>query len=414
MSTVLFAPETFDLAETTRTIEVARHLRDRHECVFAGYSERYAGLIEQAGFEYFPLAPVLTDDQAEQLLRFDQGRAVTHPFTAELLRERVEGERALNTLLRPAATVIGSTISQFVSARADRIPLVYVKPFAYSWPHLRQIRSVPLLSGRGTLARTVDAGAARLLREVARYTTLKPRGFVQVARENGVSVPRRTVEALDGDLNLIASIRLRPYLLPPHYRWVGPIYARLGGEVPAEVTEVVENAERRGRPVVYFAMGSSANREIVLRVLRELSRMPVTVLAPVAHYLRPGDRAALGPHVHVFDLLPAHLLGDLIDASVVHGGEGTVQTAAVSGKPFVGIGLQAEQRWNVDECARFGAAVALGPRRAHGEPLRRAFEAVLHDPALRTRARDLRAHLTGVDGARNAADHVHALIESSR
>ncbi|GHC89033.1 glycosyl transferase [Nocardiopsis terrae] len=410
MSTVLFAPETFNLAETTRAIEVARRLRDRHECVFAGYSERYADLVEAAGFEYRPLSPVLTGEQADQAIRFDRGRGVSHPFTAGVFRARVASERELNHLLRPAATVIGSTLSQFVSARADGIPLVYVKPFAYSWPHLRQTRAVPVLGGRGRLARTVNGGAAYLLREAARYTTAKPGGWTRVARENGVRLPRRTVEALDGDLNLVASLRFRPYLLPPNYRWVGPVYAHLGEEVPAEVEALVGRAGRERRPVVYFAMGSSADREIVLGILRELSRLPVTVLAPVARYLRPGDRAGLGPHVHVFDLLPAHLLGDLIDASVIHGGEGTVQTAAASGKPFVGIGLQMEQRWNVDECVRFGNAVGLTPRQARGEPLRRAFESVLHDPDLRTRARELRRHLAGTDGARAAADHIHALI----
>lgn len=208
------------------------------------------------------------------------------------------------------------------------MPLVYIKPFAYSWPHLRQSPALPVLPGRGRLARTVNTTAARLLRETARHTTLKPRGWVRVARENGVRLPRRTVDALDGDLNLIASIRLRPYLLPPNYRWVGPIYAHLDHELPPQVPRVVSKARKRQRPVVYFAMGSSANRDIVLSVLRELSRLPVTVLAPVARYLRPDDHPGLGEHVHVFDLLPAHLLDDLIDASVIHGGEGTVQTAA--------------------------------------------------------------------------------------
>lgn len=410
MNTVLFAPETFNLAETTRAIEVARWSRERHECVFAGYSERYAGLIEEAGFEYHALTPPLSEEQADQAIRFDQGAGLEHPFTPEMFRERVESERALNALLRPAATVIGSTLSQFVSARADGIPLVYVKPFAYSWPHLRQSPALPVLQGRGLLARAVNSTAARLLRETARHTTLKPRGWVRVAEENGVRLPRRTVDALDGELNLVASIRLRPYLLPPNYRWVGPIYAHLDHELPPEVPRLVREARRRQRPVVYFAMGGSANRDVVLGVLRELSRLPVTVLAPVAHYLVPEDHPGLGEHVHVFDLLPAHRIDDLIDASVIHGGEGTVQTAAASGKPFVGIGLQFEQRWNIDECVRFGNAVGLTPRQARGEPLRRAFEAVLHDPALRTRARDLREHLAHTDGARTAADHIDALI----
>ena len=293
MSTVLFAPETFNLAETTRAIEVARCLRDRHSCVFAGYSERYADLIRDTGFDYHALAPPLTDAQADQAIRFDQGHGLSHPFTIDVLRARVESERALNTRLRPAATVIGSTLSQFVSARADAIPLVYVKPFAYSWPHLRQAPSLPLLTGRGLLARSVNTTAAHLLREAARHTTLKPRALVRVAAENGVRPPRRTIDALDGDLDLVASIRLRPYLLPPHYRWVGPVHARLDLELPAEVPALVEKARKRRRPVVYFAMCSSANREIVLGVLHELSRLPVTVLAPVNRCLDLEDHAGL-------------------------------------------------------------------------------------------------------------------------
>ncbi|WP_017579687.1 glycosyltransferase [Nocardiopsis valliformis] len=413
MSTVLFAPETFNLAETTRAIEVARQLRNRHECVFAGYSERYAGLVEEAGFEYHPLFPELTDAQADQLIRFDQGRSVSHPFTEELVRARVESELELNTLLRPAATVIGTTLSQLISARVSGVPLVYVKPFAYSWPHLRQARSIPLFKRAGCLSGVVNTGAALLLREAARYTTFKPRGFARVAREYGVVLPRRTVEALDGDLNLVASISgyLRPYRLPPNYRWVGPVYARLDQEIPATVFRLVKKARKADRQVVYCAMGSSANREIVLRVLHELSRLPVTVIAPVARYLEPGDQ--LGPHVHVFDLLPAHKLGDLIDASVIHGGEGTVQTAVASGKPFLGIGLQLEQRWNVADCAAFGNAVGLSPNQAQGERLRRALETLLHDPLLRTRAVELQKRLADIDGARNAADHIHSLIAPS-
>jgi hypothetical protein len=44
-------PGTFNLAETTRAIEVARCLRDRHECVFAGHSERYAALDRSVSSE---------------------------------------------------------------------------------------------------------------------------------------------------------------------------------------------------------------------------------------------------------------------------------------------------------------------------------------------------------------------------
>nr|WP_174547419.1 nucleotide disphospho-sugar-binding domain-containing protein [Nocardiopsis dassonvillei] len=409
MRVILFAPETFNLAETTRSIEVAKHLRETYECVFSGYSERYSGLIEEAGFTFHRLAPALTDEDADQLIRVDQGKAVRHPFTAAMLRTRVASELALIGTLRPAAVVIGTTLSQFVSARAAGVPLVYVKPFAYSWPHILQTRSLPLVEGGGPLPRAVNTGAAALLREAARVTTYKPAAFRAVAREHGVRLPGRTIQALDADLNLITSLScyLRPYRMPANYRLVGPVFARIDREIPPDVVRVAEASARAKRPVVYFAMGSSGNREVVLRVLTELSRMPVTVIAPVASYLKESDLPQVADNIHVRDLLPAHLLGDLIDASVIHGGEGTVQTAVTTGKPFVGIGLQMEQRWNVADCARFGNAVAISPKDVSGTSFRNAVEKVLTDPRTRSRARALRELLSGVDGAASAAEHIH-------
>jgi len=49
--TVVFAPETINIAGTTRMIEVARALADRCECLFIGEGDEYAGLIPETGFE---------------------------------------------------------------------------------------------------------------------------------------------------------------------------------------------------------------------------------------------------------------------------------------------------------------------------------------------------------------------------
>lgn len=49
-------------------------------------------------------------------------------------------------------------------------------------------------------------------------------------------------------------------------------------------------------------------------------------------------------------------------ASVFHGGEGTVQTACVTGKPFIGIGLQKEQEYNIKCCVDYGNAIQLKRR----------------------------------------------------
>lgn len=57
MAVVLFAPVTFNLAETTRMIQVARALDPSHDAVFLGYEPDYADLIRDAGFDYRALTP---------------------------------------------------------------------------------------------------------------------------------------------------------------------------------------------------------------------------------------------------------------------------------------------------------------------------------------------------------------------
>jgi hypothetical protein len=45
-------------------------------------------------------------------------------------------------------------------------------------------------------------------------------------------------------------------------------------------------------------------------------------------------------NVLVYDWLPAPKVNPLADIAVIHGGQGTVQTACAAGTPSIGIGLQ--------------------------------------------------------------------------
>ena len=181
--------------------------------MFAGFSRRNSEYIKAAGFEFRLLTPYLSDEEGRQALAFDQGRSLRHPFTPQMLAQRVASERVLLRCLRPDAVVIGVTPSQFISARAECVPLVFVRPFAYSLAHLEAARKV---GATGFLPRTspeeclVDDAAAHLL-HIAGTRAPLPRAFHQVAAANGVSLPQGLFAGLTADLNLIAST---PHLLP--------------------------------------------------------------------------------------------------------------------------------------------------------------------------------------------------------
>src|SRR5690606_18065034 len=118
--------------------------------------------------------------------------------------------------------------------------------------------------------------------------------------------------------------------------------------------------------------------------------LPYTVIAPIKAHLR-GVETAVPPNIYTFDWLPAHKVNPLAEVAVIHGGEGTVQTACASGTPFVGIGLQPEQDWNIEFMARQGTAVRIPKDGVTRDQLHQAIEHLRLEPQVRRRAQDIQA-----------------------
>lgn len=405
MATVLFCPVTFNLAETTRMIQVARAMDPRHDIVFMGYEDDYVGLIREAGFAYVSCTPVFTARERDQLIAFDQGKTLKSPLTRELVGARVDVERQLIREYSATAVVTGSNLTSYISARAERVPLFYPVPFALTEPQVRQARHLFLVGGRGRLARFADRLATAAFRWIYTKAPLAPRAFARVAADNGVPPLRTVASLITADRNLLTEMpwELDGFILPEGFERVGPIFAHIDAPLP----EIVEQLAAAAEPLVYLGLGSSANRELALGAARALGTLPVNVVAPIAHYLEPGD--ALPPNVHVTDLLPAHRLGGLVDAAVLHGGQGTVQTACATGIPFVGMGLQPEQTWHVRMCEERGHAISIPPKRAGSPEFLDAVRRVLSDPGIRSVAQDVQRAYADEDGAAASA----RLIEAS-
>ena len=272
-----------------------------------------------------------------------------------------------------------------------------MKPFAYSVPHMTQMRRTGFLPTATPVQRVVDRAVAWGIRHVLARLLPAPVGFRKVARERGVRVPGTLVGFIGADVNLVASpSQLIPNWcrLPDDYQAVGPVYAQLDVPVPEEIVRLRE----RGRPVVLVAMGSSASRGLVLDVLRSAARADVEIITPSALYLSPGDQASLPENVHVTGWIPVHRLGNLVDVAISHGGEGTVQTSCASGWPFIGIPLQLEQRYNVTRCVEFGNARLVSRGRARRVDWARLVAALLADESMRAAAKRMAQLFEGQDG----------------
>ena len=106
-------------------------------------------------------------------------------------------------------------------------------------------------------------------------------------------------------------------------------------------------------------MGTSGTPEIMTKIIESFAGKPYRVIAPVRYQLDKVPGVRIPANVVVTGWLPAQDVNKLADLSLIHGGIGTVMTAAYAGKPVVGVGMQPEQVANLACLVRKGFAIRV-------------------------------------------------------
>jgi len=81
MKTIVFSPAAYNLAEATRTIEIAKACRGLFDILFVSYGDDFEGLVEEEGFVIRRLSPRLTAKKIDYLYRVDQGQTFGYFFS---------------------------------------------------------------------------------------------------------------------------------------------------------------------------------------------------------------------------------------------------------------------------------------------------------------------------------------------
>ncbi|MFZ2087139.1 MAG: nucleotide disphospho-sugar-binding domain-containing protein [Desulfobaccales bacterium] len=403
MKTLIFAPASYNFAETTRMVDVARACRDRFRVIFASYGGDFEWLVKDEGFPLIPMQPRLTPQKIERLYRIIRWELVHHPFGVDHLTDRIKGELDWLRALKPAAVVTGLCLSWPVSCRVAGIPLVWVSqstslpifwrsPLAF-WPDIldyRVFRPIP----------------DRVLNYLARYLMNMNR-LVMVRFNAAASLfgapPFKDMEFWEGNYTLLAEPQELTGLenLPPRFQFLGPLVARIDRDIPPEVKNLP-----RDLPIVYFAMGSSGERGIVAEILKAFAGKPYRVIAPVSRLLK-GMTVDIPKNVLVTDWLPSHKVNPMARLSVIHGGSGTVLTACLAGTPIVGVGMHFEQEANLECVVRKGFAVRLRKKRFTPAEVMAAVDRLIDDPEAHRKAQEFKKIIERYDPPAIAARFLH-------
>lgn len=401
MKTIIFAAAGYNLAETTRMIEIAKACKDYFQIIFMSYGGRFEGMIEEEGFSIKKMEPRLTDGKLKYLdakCRGDNPRGDW--FTAEELEYRVAHEIDFYSEIKPAALLTGWCLSTIVSTRAANVPFVmvgdstwireYYEKGLQVWPDLNDYFFLRWISEK-----KLNHWVNQLM--LTKPILVKP--FNIIGKKYGVKKFNTFPELLEGDYTLLADIPEFSGLfnVRQNFHYIGPLIAKIKGDIPVEIVEIPKD-----KPIVYFAMGSSGKPKIISDIVSGFKDKPYRVITPIKSLIK-GMNLTVPNNVIVTDFLPAHRVNPMADISVIHGGIGTVMTACLSGTPIVGVAMQAEQEANLDCCVRKGFAIRIKKKSVTASNVLEAVDRIIHDKTAKEEAKKFQKELINWDGPANAA-----------
>ena len=412
---ICLVPHMGYLSETSRMVATYKALRDLgEEPLVATHGGTYEWVLEQEGIEYELIEPRMSHERCQAFVKANRvdGQALRF-YEVDELETLVVSEIDFLRRHHVGVVLTGFNLSLGLSARKTGVrycvthlgswsPVVFERQLQTPYNYLTE--RIPLFVPRSWLRRLVNW--------IYLNSKLMTKPYNVVARRLDIEPIHSTLDMFMGDLTIVTEspeilgipredlegwVPEKPALFhdSPRLRYAGPMYARLFGAVPNEVQRFVE----ANGPTIYIALTSTRAdylRDLVTALLELDARL---LVVSTVHEIGIAHERLL-----VAGYLPSDLVMPMVDLAVIHGGQGSVQTAVASGTPIIGFPLQTEQMFNLDLIRKHGAGLNLPLQRlGRPEAVREAVRTVLGDASFAKNMGALRAMQEKYDGPREVA-----------
>ncbi len=407
-----FFPLFYNLAETGRAILVAkRYVELGGEVVFFSHGGEYEQLARELGYKIIQLDPIFTEESIKRIVSINRREKKGIAYAEDFLRESVKNEVLAYKKTGISMIISFVNMSCSISARVAKIPLVCITPgvgtFYVSYPDYFEnsiTRFIPKYFKIQFLNWDFAHGKK----------FLKP--FNKVAREYNLKPFRCSAEVTRGDVNLATNFLEFINIFPnqqefPDKDYVGIILLdelfskKFPEEKTSQINKEIENHLKRPGRSILLTMGSSGDKQLFLNILQALNKTRYNVIAVYANILRENEIPDLNDNILMKKFVPSiEKANQMVDLAVIHGGQGTVYTAAYAGKPVIGFPMQFEQHLHLEKMVGHGAGLMLSKKYYKEKNLLEAITKIFdnYDEYL-TNAKKLAKKIPMPEGDRNSA-----------
>ncbi len=362
-----FFPLTYNLAETGRAVLVAkRYVELGGKAVFFSHGGKYEHLIDDFGYDIIRVNPIYSEETIKEIISINRGGKKGIPYKESFLRESVKEEIAAYKKAGVKMVVSFVNVPCSISARAAGIPLVCVSPapgkFHFTIPDNFEnslIRLIPQFLKVKIFNLFYTRGKK----------SLKP--FNIIANEYNIKPFKSSINVFYGDVtlatNFLEFINIFPnQQLFPDEDYVGIIsleeaFSDQFSEKESKAIEcdIRKHLNKPGKSIL-LTMGSSGDKKFFLNILRVLNKTSHRVIAVYTNILNEGELPVFNENILLMKFVPSiQKLHKMVDLAIIHGGQGTVYTAAYAGKPIIGFPMQPEQHLNLEKMIGHGAGLML-------------------------------------------------------
>jgi len=349
-----FFPLFYNLAETGRAVMMAkRYMELGGEAIFFSHGGQYEYLAKNIGCKVVRVNPIYTEEFIDFLWKSSRLETFKNPFSKKNLMEHVCEE--ISAYRKTGIKMIVSTnnFPCILSARVMKIPLVCVTPkghtrFTY-YPDDAEFFFTRILPSRIKL---------KILNWYALNSKRYVRPFAKVAKKYNIAPPKNEYDLNRGDYTLYTDFKemldTDKSKLYPNEHYVGPIFfdelfvQNLSKEDTSKDDDIYKHLKKNGRSIL-VSLGSSGTKKIFLQILNALNKTNYNVIALYTSILQENELPIVNDNILLKKfVLSIEKVNKMVDLAVIHGGQGTVYTAAYAGKPVIGFPMQFEQHLNLE------------------------------------------------------------------
>ena len=357
-----FFPLFYNLAETGRAILVAkRYVEQGGKVVFFSHGGEYEKLAKENGFKIIRINPIYTKEFIDDLWKYSRLEKRGAPFSYQVLKDHVENEIKAFKKTDVKLIITTNNFPCSISARAANIPLISITPYVANrfdyFPEDANILftnlipnsiKLPFLNYCFSKVRTWSRPFSKLSKTYKSAPNFKNPSDIN-----------------KGDYNFFTDflelLNLKKSEIKSNDFFIGPIFLdelfqknNSEKELDKEILKHLRKTERS----ILVTFGSSGTKEIYLKILGALNKIDYNVIAVYSSILSEKDLPKLKENILLRKFVPS--IKDLhqkVDLTIMHGGQGTVYSAAYAGKPVIGIPMQFEQHQNLEMLVKNGSAI---------------------------------------------------------